>query len=72
MASTFLFDILKSFVSMHIAFFNNYCVKVHVHRHPYSVTHQFHLQMLTHMIPVDFKSDLRAWSSGVEWGRPAG
>ena len=28
-------------------------------------------QTLTHMIPIDFKSDLCAWSSGVEWGWPA-
>ena len=28
-------------------------------------------QTPTHVIPVDFKSNLRAWSSGVEWGRPA-
>ena len=30
----------------------------------------FTQQMLTHVIPIDFKSDLRAWSSEVEWGRP--
>ena len=27
--------------------------------------------MLTHVILVDFKSDLHAWNSGVKWGRQA-
>ena len=56
---------------MHIALLDNYYAIIHVIRCPYCITHQFHLQMLTHMIPVDFKSDLLAWSSGVEWGRSA-
>ena len=56
---------------MHIVSLTIIVLKYTYIRRPCSSTHRFHLQVLTHVIPVDFKSDLRAWSSGVEWGRSA-